>query len=70
MYTSLIHSLVPPVVPVDTDGVVVDWDKGFMRAWNLLFEEYNRRAQGPQRGEDGGLGTGSNAPAQEKLSSR
>jgi hypothetical protein len=36
-YLSLFRQLSPPVVLVDMDGVLCDWDKGFIDAFNRVF---------------------------------
>ena len=35
-YRQLILAVAPPVILLDMDGCLVDWDRGFMRAWDAL----------------------------------
>jgi hypothetical protein len=44
-YLSLFRQLSPPVVLVDMDGVLCDWDKGFIHAFNRVFAR-RRESQG------------------------
>lgn len=32
-YRDLINAVAPPTILIDMDGVIVDWDKGFMEKW-------------------------------------
>ena len=32
-YRALMRSMTPPKVLLDMDGVIVDWDKGFLERW-------------------------------------
>lgn len=52
-YLSLIRSLSPPVVLVDLDGVVVDWDAGFLSAWRGLFAKWAGGSAAPASLESG-----------------
>lgn len=33
-YRNLLQQVAPPTILVDMDGVIVDWDKGFLKCWN------------------------------------
>lgn len=37
-YRKLVLSVAPPTILVDMDGVLVDWDKGFLQSWNNRCE--------------------------------
>lgn len=37
-YRNLILNIAPPIILLDMDGAVVDWDKGFRHLWNNRSE--------------------------------
>eukprot|EP01038_Epipyxis_sp_PR26KG_P010577 gene10577-14207_t len=38
-FRQLLIEVSPPTILVDMDGVIVDWDKGFLEVWNALYPD-------------------------------
>jgi 5'-nucleotidase len=65
-YRQLINKVAPPVILIDMDGTLVDWDKGFIDAWNkrssldrsnycmelCVPPEFKKQAEDLMNGED------------------
>ena len=41
-YRELLYIVAPPVILLDLDGVIVDWDEGFYEVWKVNVEALYR----------------------------